>query len=301
MKTNLIVQLLEISMDQLSSNCEELESPLDMICLTQHYRANPETMNTILIPVKSVNSPTLSLSRVAPRHHYEVLGNHHIFFARKKAQCPLVRCLCINRPEEQTEIWQAELQIQPSRKPNITTMNEEELQQAFAYLCKKEERILAKLLSHSDLVPKLVNDPGRPYWSSWEPFKALAKTVISGKIEKRHTDRLEEYLRCDPQPLEKLPINTASEEKLRHQIRVFLSKLEARQKVLTNLLKHEELIPKLVNDPDRIYWSSWEDFKALAKTLISSKINPKHTDRLNEVFYFDPAPGPANDEERVIP
>lgn len=207
MSTNLILELLEIPMDQLSSSCETFEAPLDMIYLTQrltrHYCANPETMNTILIPVKSINSPISSLSRVAPRRHYEVLGNYHIFFARKKAQCPLARCLCLNRPEEQTEIWQAELQIQPGR-PNITAMNQEELQQAFDYLVKeklgKREKVLPDLLSHKELIPELVDDHSRSYWRSWQPFKALAKTLIPSKIEKRHTERLNQYFCFTPAP-----------------------------------------------------------------------------------------------------
>jgi len=208
MNTSLVVELLEIPMDQLSSSCKTFESPLDMIYLTQrltqHYYANPEIMNTILIPVKRINSPASSLSRVTPRRHYEVLGNYHIFFARKKAQCPLARCLCLNRSEEQTdEIWQTELQIQPG-KPNITAMNQEELQQAFDYLIKeklgKREKVLPDLLNHEELIPKLVNDSSRPYWSSWKPFEALAQTLVSSKIDKRHTDYLDQYFCFTPAP-----------------------------------------------------------------------------------------------------
>ena len=297
MKTDFVVELLEISMDQLFSNCEETES-LDIIYLAQYYRANPKAMNTILIPVKSVNSPTLSLSRVAPTHHYQALGNHHIFFARKKAQCPLARCLCLNRPEEQDEIWKTELQIQPGR-PNITTMNQEELQEAFDCLIKsKRGKSLAKLLSHKKLTQILVDDPSLPYWPSLEPLKALAsenpETV--SRVEKKHIDCLDQYFRCDPQPLPpKLCINTASAEALRRHIKISLRGLGAREKVLPRLFHHGELlIQALVDDLTRHYWHSWQPFQDLVKALnIPIKIKKNHTDYLNKYFFFAPAPPPV--------
>ena len=201
MKTNFITQVLQISMDRLSSTCKIFESPLDVLYLAQHYRANPKIMNTVLIPVKSVSSLTSSFSIEPPRRHYEVLANHHIFFALKKAQCRHALCLFLSGPEEQTEIWQTELQIQPG-KPNITAMNQEELQQAFDYLIKeklgKREKVLPDLLNHEELIPKLVNDSSRPYWSSWKPFRDLAQTLVSSRIHKGHTERLSRYFRIDP-------------------------------------------------------------------------------------------------------
>ena len=279
MQIDSIIQILEVSMDQLSSTCETFESPLDMLCLTQHYRANPEIMNTILIPVKSVSSPTLSLSRVTPRRHYEVLGNHHVFFARKKAQCPLARCLCLNRPEEQTEIWQTELQIRPGR-PNIAAMNQEEIQQAFDYLIKRE-KVLHKLLSHGELIQALVEHPGRPYWSSWEPFKALAK-ARKVSITKRHTDCLDNYFCLDPQPLPSLCINTIPAEDLNRHLHVLPLERGA-----------DQLFHRLSGSPSRRYWRDSKDMAKALRDEAQFTIPKARQTILAKGFYFTPAPPPV--------
>jgi len=199
MQNNLILQLPIIPVNQLFSTCETSQDLLDTLCLTQHYRANSDQMNIIPIPVKRDNS--------ADQPRYEVLANHHIFFSLKKAQCPLARCLSLNRPEEQPEIWQAELQVEPA-KLNVASSNQEELHEAFAYLTKREKG-LAKLLSHGELIQALANHPSRPYWSSWDPIKALAKSH-KVTITKKHTNCLDNYFCFVPQLLPRLCINTSA-------------------------------------------------------------------------------------------
>ncbi|MDE0647947.1 MAG: hypothetical protein F4162_08530 [Synechococcus sp. SB0676_bin_10] len=140
MTTNLIVQFSVIATNQLFSTPKTCKPSLEIIYLSQHYRDNPEAMNTIPIPVCTDSGPTMPLPAVATKRRYEVLANHHIFFARQKAQCPLAPCLRLNQPDRNPGLWQAELQSksQPA-KLNITAMNQEELLEAFDYLVKREK------------------------------------------------------------------------------------------------------------------------------------------------------------------
>ena len=288
MKTNPTVQLLEIPMDQLSATCETLEFSLQMLYLIQQYRANPETMNTILIPVKRIHPPAHPSFRVPARRHYEVLGNYHIFFARKKAQCSLARCLCLNRPEEQYEIWQTELQSLSPGKPSITIMDQEELQQAFAYFTKKEkrQRVLTSLLSNRKFIQQLAKHPTRPYWSSWDPVKALAKSLKpSLSITKKHTDHLENYFHVNPQPLPRLCINTASAEALNRHLHIFLM----------DAAKAAELSHQLSRSPSRPYWRNAKDVAKALRTEAQYIIaQGKQTKAMvDKGLQFTPAPPPV--------
>ena len=271
MQNNHILQLPVIPLHQLFSTCETPQALLETIYLTQYYRVNPDQINTIPIPVKCDNS--------ADHPRYEVLANHHIFFARKKAQCPLACCLSLNRPEDYTEIWQIELQIQPG-KPNIAAMNQEEIQQAFDYLVKRE-KVLHKLLSHGELIQALVEHPGRPYWSSWEPLKTLAKArKIS--ITKRHTDCLDNYFRLDPQPLPRLCINTIPAEDLSRHLQVLPLETGGA----------DQLFHRLSGSPSRRYW---RNSKHMAKALRDESqftIPKARQTILDKGFDFTPAPPP---------
>ena len=239
MKNNLILQLPVIPISQLFSNCEPSQAFLDTLYLTQHYHSKSNQMNIIPIPVKRDNS--------ADQPRYEVLANHHIFFALKKAQYPFARCLSLNRPDEEPETWQAELQVKPA-KLNITAMDQENLQQVFTYLAKKEN-CLAKLLSHGELIQALAEHPSRPYWSSWDPIKALAKAG-QASITKKHMDCLEKYFYFKPQPLPKLCINTVSEGELSRHLHILPLEIGV-----------GELIQALAKHPGRLYWSSWDPSK----------------------------------------
>ncbi|MXW12417.1 MAG: hypothetical protein F4Z73_06040 [Synechococcus sp. SB0668_bin_13] len=229
-------------------------------------------MNIIPIPVKRANS--------ADQPRYEVLANHHIFFALKKAQCPLARCLSLNRPEEQPEIWQAELQVEPA-KLNVASINQEELHEAFAYLAKREKG-LAKLLSHGELIQALANHPSRPYWSSWDPIKALAKSH-KVTITKKHTNRLDTYFSFAPQSLPRLCINTVSAEELSRHLHILPLEIG-----VVDQLSHQ-----LSGSPSRPYW---RDFKDVSKALRDETqfIMLKATQTiLAQGFHFTPAPPPV--------
>ena len=283
MTTNLIVQLSVIAIDQLSSTVGEYQpsQELEAIYLAQHYRSDPRAMNTIPIPVCADSTPTLPLPTVELKRRYKVLGNHHIFLARHKAHCPFALCLRLNQPEQDPQVWQAELQnrSQPI-KFSISTLEENDLAPVFDHLARYEKG-LATLLSRKELSQALAQHPGRPYWSSWDPLKALAKS-LNVSITKKHTDCLDNYFSFDPQPLPSLCINTASEEEINQRLQM----LPLTQKAV------DTLSVQLSNSPSRPYWSSWDPLKVLAKSLNVS-IAKRQTDCLGNYFSFDPQPLPG--------
>ena len=275
MKTNLIVQLSVISTDQLFSTLEAGDASPETLYLTQRYRANPEAMNTIPIPVRADSAPVLPLPTVTIKRRYQVLANHHIFFARKRAQCPFVLCLCLNQPEQNPHLWQAELQSKSQPiKFNISTMEPGDLVQAFGYLSRSEKG-LATLRGQKELIQAVAEHPGRPYWSSWDPIKALAKSRKVSMTPKQ-TACLDHYFFFDPQALPRLCINTASAEEL-----------GAHLPLLPLAKGLRELIQAVAEDPGRPYWSSWYPIKALAKSRKVS-MTPKQTACLDHYFFFDP-------------
>ncbi|KKZ11303.1 MAG: hypothetical protein TE42_08235 [Candidatus Synechococcus spongiarum SP3] len=167
-------------------------------------------------------------------------------------------------------------------------MNQEELQQIFTYLIKRE-KVLAKLLSHEELIQALADQPGRLYWSSWDSLKALAKTH-KVTITKKHMDCLDNYFRFDPQPLPSLCINTISAEELSRHLNIFpLEKGKANQLSL-----------RFSSSPSRPYW---RNFKDMAKALRDETqfIIPKATQIiLAKGFHFTPTPPPVPNTFRFL-
>ena len=282
MTTNLIVQLSVIATDQLFSTPETCKPSLETIYLTQRYRDNPEAMNTIPIPVCADSGPTMPLPTVVTKRRYEVLGNHHIFFARQKAQCPFALCLRLNQPERNPALWQAELQSknQPERF-DITTLDTIDLAQVFNYLAQNEKG-LATLIRRKELIQALAEHPSRPYWSSWDPLKALAK-LRKVSITKKHTDCFGDYFYFDPQCLPKLYINTVSTEEISRHLNII--PLETG---FINQLSH-----RLSGSPSRLYWRNFKDMTKALRDEAQFTITKTTQTILAQGFHFTPAPPPV--------
>ena len=277
--TDLITSLSIIPVNQLSSDNDSYLI-LQILSLTQKYRKNPRKMNAIPIPVIDITPPAPPIPTVAIKRCYKILANHHIFFARQRAQCPSALCLQLNHPEQHMDVLKTELQIQPA-KLNIAAMNQEELQQAFAYLIKKE-KVVAKLLNHREMVRALAEHPGRPYWSSWEPLKTLAK-ARKVSITKRHTDCLDNYFCFDPQPLPSLCINTIPAEDLSRHLHIL--SLETGSV--------DQLSQWLSDSPSRLYWRDSKDMAKALRDEAQFTIPKARQTILAKGFHFTPAPPPV--------
>lgn len=294
MGKDLAIELSNLPVSQLFSELDDSQAELasmSVLYLAQQYGQNPDSINRIPIPVIPAIDSSLStthLPAVAQQRRYKVLHNHHIFFARQKARCPFALCLRLNQPDQHPDLWRAELQLTiPSAKPNITTMNREELQQAFAY-CIKREKSLTKLLGHGELIQELAKHPGRPYWSSWQPLKDLAKNLkLPTRITKTHTDHLDKYFCLDSQPLAKLCINKASSEELKHQSSIFINRRIAENGKIAEQLAHH-----LSSCSRRPHWPNaaalLKELELDMETNISFLKEKEIKEILKQGFYFDP-------------
>lgn len=174
-------------------------------------------------------------------------------------------------------LWQAELQLKDQPVTfNIAALDSVDLAQVFGHLDQNEKR-LANLLKRAEIIQALAKHPSRPYWSSWDPIKALAKSH-KVTITKKHTDCLDNYFCFAPQPLPRLCINTVSLEELSRHLNTFPLEIG----------KAEKLSHQLSGSPSRPYW---RDFKDMTKALRDETqfTIPKATQTiLAEGFDFNP-------------
>ncbi|MXZ82379.1 MAG: hypothetical protein F4Z10_01515 [Synechococcus sp. SB0666_bin_14] len=137
----------------------------------------------------------------------------------------------------------------------------------------------------------LPGSPGRPYWSSWDPIKALAKSY-KVTITKKHTNCLDNYFSFAPQPLPSLCINTVSSEELSRHVNIFpLETGEA-----------EKLSHQLSGSPSRPYWRNFKDMTKALRDETQFTILKATQTILAKGFHFNlnPAPPPVPNTVRFL-
>ena len=153
--------------------------------------------------------------------------------------------------------------------------------QVFNHLAQNE-KVLAKLLKRAELIQALAEHPGRPYWSSWEPLKTLAK-ARKVSITKRHVDCLGNYFCFDPQPLPSLCINTIPAEDLNRHLHVLPLETGGA----------DQLFHRLSGSPSRRYWRDSKDMAKALRDEAQFTIPKARQTILAKGFHFTPAPPPV--------
>ena len=163
---------------------------------------------------------------------------------------------------------------QPLPKLCINTVSEGEL--------SRHLHILPLEIGVGELIQALAKHPGRPYWSSWDPIKVLAK-VRKVSITKKHMDCLEKYFYFKPQPLPKLCINTVSDSELSRHLHILPLEIGVAN----------QLSRQFSCSTSRLYWRDFKDMTRALRAEAQSTIPKEKQTILARGFYFTPALPPA--------
>ncbi|KKZ10049.1 MAG: hypothetical protein TQ37_09995 [Candidatus Synechococcus spongiarum 15L] len=300
---NPMVDLVRLPLRNLGSARPPEPDPTQLV-LAHTYADEGDAMNTInatnTIPiiVKKVSSPETSNDN-EKSYHYEVIAQHHIFFALQQAQCTWAMCLRLSETESAADLWKIELGIEPPTF-NLCSIKLEQpqqykdLQQYLKQIKHKEKKILSRLQIDS-LVKKLAEDPTRAYWESLEPLRSLKVG-----IGKKTLDTLANYFSAEPEPsrpLEKLCINTASQEALIDQFKRLCMEPEGGGLKKLDLSRLSYICESIIADTDRVYWSQSKDVTSSTKDLPGTKNNLA---AISKGFEFSPMDPPTPNTVRFL-